>query len=774
MLNELSIPAGLAWSAALVLAWVAGEFLHRWLAVPRISVYGVIGFAMGSSQLGLLPDDTEGTARIVANLAFGLILFEFGYRINLRWWRTNPWLALTGVLEAGLTFVAVYLVARWWGAPALTSLLLGSLSMATSPASVLRVINEQRSSGQVTERVLHLTALNCVLAVFTFKVIVGFWAFDTSGSLTHAMSSSVVVLVMSAALGTTFGVALPALLRRMHRLRQDATLAFAIGVILLVALTEAFKFSPVLATLTFGLVVRDRRVILSSAQRNFGALGDLLVVVLFAYTAATLEWPRVVDGFALGLLLVLTRLVTKVASVAALAHHSGMSLRKGVLTGLALTPISVFVILTLEHTRYLGIDLLDQLAPLGRGHADPGTDRPHRAAGRVGQGRRSPRSEGILSMALEAFKTSASLTLGVELELQLVSLSDFDLVDSSPDMLELLGRKRFPGNVVPEITQSMIEIFTEIQTTHGGLLAQLREIRDALVAAGDMLNIGVCGGGTHPFQQWSDRKIFAKPRFREVSELYGYLAKQFTIFGQHAHVGCTSGDEALFLLHSLNRYVPHFIALSASSPFVQHNDTLFDSARLNSVFAFPLSGRAPFLLTWEAFERDFFSQMERTGVVKSMKDFYWDIRPKPEFGTIELRVCDTPLSVERAAALACYLQALCSYLLDRREAPPAESDYLVYNYNRFQACRFGLDGLLVHPKTYDTRSMREDILATTDLLAPHAAVCGATAALEHVRDAAVHGNDASFLRGRVEAQGGVEGIVHAAIGAFRGGRQHPR
>jgi carboxylate-amine ligase len=371
-------------------------------------------------------------------------------------------------------------------------------------------------------------------------------------------------------------------------------------------------------------------------------------------------------------------------------------------------------------------------------------------------------------MPLETFKTSESLTLGVELELQLVSLSDFDLVNASPDMLELLGRRRFPGNVVPEITESMIEVSTDVHTGHAGLLAQLREIRDVLVAAGDRLNVGICGGGTHPFQEWSERKIFSRPRFKEVSALYGYLAKQFTIFGQHVHIGCTSGDEAMFLLHSLNRYVPHFIALSASSPYVQRHDTLFDSARLNSVFAFPLSGRAPFMLRWQDFEQDYFAQMERTGVVKSMKDFYWDIRPKPEYGTIELRVCDTPLTVDRAAALAGYLQALCRFLLAEGDPPPAESDYLVYNYNRFQACRFGLDGTLVHPKHYETRAVRDDIVATLDRIAPHAQACGAGAALDDVWLTTQQGSDAGFLRRQREQSGSTEGMVHAAIGLFRG------
>ena len=370
-------------------------------------------------------------------------------------------------------------------------------------------------------------------------------------------------------------------------------------------------------------------------------------------------------------------------------------------------------------------------------------------------------------MPLEPFKTSQALSLGVELELQLVGLSDFDLAATSPDMFELLGRKPFPGVVTPEITESMIEIATGVHTEYSTLRTQLLEIRDTLVRAGDRLNIGICGGGTHPFQQWSERRIFKKPRFAEVSALYGYLSKQFTIFGQHVHVGCTRADEALFLLHALNRYVPHFIALSASSPFVQGNDTLFNSARLNSVFAFPLSGRAPFLLRWEDFEQQYFAKMEHTGVVKSMKDFYWDIRPKPEYGTIELRVCDTPLSVDRAAALACYLQALCKYLLERNEPDPAEDDYLVYNYNRFQACRFGLDGTVVHPKSYEQVSLREDILTTLRRIGPQADALNCSAALEHIYRTVHEGSDASYLRREFTERGSVEGMVDSALQRFR-------
>jgi carboxylate-amine ligase len=158
---------------------------------------------------------------------------------------------------------------------------------------------------------------------------------------------------------------------------------------------------------------------------------------------------------------------------------------------------------------------------------------------------------------------------------------------------------------------------------------------------------------------------------------------------------------------------------------VQGQDTAFDSARLNSVFAFPLSGRAPFVLTWDEFGQ-YFDKMTRTGVVKSMKDFYWDIRPKPEYGTIEVRVFDTPLTIERAAALAGYVQSLAAWFLAEQPFMPQEDDYLVYTYNRFQACRFGLDAVYVDPATGQHMPLREHLLHL-DRIAGHAATHGATA-----------------------------------------------
>jgi carboxylate-amine ligase len=372
---------------------------------------------------------------------------------------------------------------------------------------------------------------------------------------------------------------------------------------------------------------------------------------------------------------------------------------------------------------------------------------------------------------LEPFAQSAALSLGVELELQLVNTHDYDLAPYSDEMLRLMAKIPLPGSVVPEMTSSMIEISTGVCHSSSEVLGQLLQVRDALVRCADRLNIAVVGGGTHPFQQWHEQRIYDRPRFRQLSELYGYLSKQFTIFGQHVHIGCPDADAALLMLHRMSRYIPHFIALSASSPFVQGQDTQFDSARLNSVFAFPMSGRAPFTLSWDEFGH-FFAKTTKTGVVKSMKDFYWDIRPKPEYGTIEIRVFDTPLTVERAAALSGFVQALAAWFLHEQPFMPREDDYMVYTYNRFQACRFGLDAVYVEPETGEHLPLREHIVQTLRRIDAHAQDVGATAAVDMLSLSADMGaNDAKWLRETESRERLLAEAVRQAAMRFRGERR---
>jgi glutamate---cysteine ligase / carboxylate-amine ligase len=348
--------------------------------------------------------------------------------------------------------------------------------------------------------------------------------------------------------------------------------------------------------------------------------------------------------------------------------------------------------------------------------------------------------------SLLEFKRSESCTIGVELEVQILSTHDYNLIRGSADLLALLAKTQHPGEVKPEITESMFEMSTSVHRQHGTLLAEMLAMRDAVVKQAQRINVAIAGGGAHPFQRWSEQRIFPKERFFHLHDLYGYLAKQFTVFGQHIHVGVESADDAIELIHLLARYIPHFIALSAASPYLQGVDTAFDSSRLNSIAAFPLSGTIPFVRSWSEFLA-YYESMRGLGVVESMKDFYWDMRPKPEYGTIEIRVCDTPLTVTRAAALAAYAQALSRYLLVTRPRPPSQDVYRVYSFNRFSACRFGLDGGFIDAYEHQRRLLKDDIAATVQQIAPHAEALGAGDALQHIQSIVDSGrNDANWLR----------------------------
>jgi carboxylate-amine ligase len=361
-------------------------------------------------------------------------------------------------------------------------------------------------------------------------------------------------------------------------------------------------------------------------------------------------------------------------------------------------------------------------------------------------------------MSLE-FTKSEPFTMGVELELMILSTHDWDLMRGAEDLLALVARQEHPGDIKPEITESMIEISTSVHREYGAMLAELTRIRDVLLAQAQRRNLAISGGGAHPFQHWGEQRIFPKERFFHLHEMYGYLAKQFTVFGQHIHVGVPSGDDAVYLAHAMSRYIPHFIALSASSPFSQGIDTAFDSSRLNNINAFPLSGTMPFVRDWAEFN-DYYDTMRDLKVVESMKDFYWDIRPKPEFGTIEIRVCDTPLTVAKAAALGAYAQALARHLMLDRPHEPSLDLYRVYSFNRFTACRYGLQGGFIDAYTRERRWLKEDIAATLDAVAPHASALGSTEALAAIRLGLESGqNDSGWLRETFRKSGALSDVV---------------
>ena len=362
------------------------------------------------------------------------------------------------------------------------------------------------------------------------------------------------------------------------------------------------------------------------------------------------------------------------------------------------------------------------------------------------------------------FTTSTPFTMGIELELQLVNRRNYNLATDAVDLLTWIEPRDLQKQIKLEITQGMIELNSSVHTHVDELMMELKEMRAALIAGAHHLNIDVSGGGAHPFQKWSEQRITPNERFHHLHRKYGYLAKTFTVFGQHIHIGVANGDDALYLAHSLSRYVPHFIALSAASPFYQGVDTAFDSSRSNVVRAFPLAGTAPVVTKWCDFE-SYYDELLELGIIGSMKDFYWDIRPKPEYGTVEIRVCDTPLTLELAALLGCYAQLLSRWLLTERPIEIDEDFYLLYQYNRFEASRYGLDGEIAQHRADKTggspkQSIFVSILDRLQDLERYTQSKADAAALKRLRFMTYERlNDAAWLRQAYKQRGSLNDVM---------------
>ena len=365
-----------------------------------------------------------------------------------------------------------------------------------------------------------------------------------------------------------------------------------------------------------------------------------------------------------------------------------------------------------------------------------------------------------------AFASSMPNTLGIELELQLIHPVSFDLSGKADDMLTYVADHPMADRVKPEITQSMIEINSSVHEHPVGLQAEMREMRDLVCAAGASVGVGVCGGGTHPFMRWQDCAISDAKRFQYLAEMYGYLARQFTVFGQHIHVGVDSGDQAIELTRRLSPYVPHLIALSAASPYCEGVDSSFACSRLNAVNSFPLSGHMPeSIRDWYGFEAHV-SQLFAFGVAESLKDLYWDIRPKPDFGTVEIRVCDTPLTIERACQIAAFVQALSVAVMREDDAP--EGLWVAYRNNVFQASRFGTQAHYVTPRGERLR-LADHLRATFERLMPVASELGTTDMVSTLgENIAKQGNDARWMRTHFQKVRSLPLLVQSMTRAFRG------
>jgi carboxylate-amine ligase len=310
------------------------------------------------------------------------------------------------------------------------------------------------------------------------------------------------------------------------------------------------------------------------------------------------------------------------------------------------------------------------------------------------------------------FTSSPSHSLGIELELQLIDLQSGDLADKG---IEIISQYNDERHVKKELTLSTIELNSSVHATPFTLFDEISDIAGKLAEIAASKNCGLCGGGRHFSSNWKDQIITPTERYREVHEHLGFLAKLSCVFGQHIHIGVPSGDDAIYLCHALIPYLPHFIAFSASSPYYQSEDTLFSSSRFSALNSFHTFGYIERdVRTWLQFV-DYVEECVNLGVIHCLKDIYWEIRPKPEFGTVEIRVCDTPLTLFHAAMLGGYAQVLVKFLLKNR-APITQANHAVTYANTFHAQRYGFDAHYIDSGKRQSIKLKTHIKQTLEQL----------------------------------------------------------
>ena len=362
------------------------------------------------------------------------------------------------------------------------------------------------------------------------------------------------------------------------------------------------------------------------------------------------------------------------------------------------------------------------------------------------------------------FHGSRSPTLGVEVELQVVSPETFNLKSGSCQILDRLGEH---PKIKQELTQSTVEVITGICDDVGQAREDLTASYQELFALGDRLGLTFSAAGTHPFAQWRDQDIFPNERYSWLVDRIQWPARRLLIYGLHVHVGVSSGEKAIAIGNALTTYLPHLLALSASSPFIDHEDTGLASARSKIFEGMPTAGLPYRLPNYSAFQR-FMNTLIRAGAIESVREIWWDIRPHPAFGTIEVRVCDTPSTLTATMAIVALVQSLVVWLDEHYEQGVPMTVHLpwIVRENKWRAVRHGLDASLISNAEGDQQPLRVAIPELLNELEPYAHKLRCYHELQGVRGLL---REASYERQRAchEQTGELAAIVESVVDAFR-------
>ena len=368
------------------------------------------------------------------------------------------------------------------------------------------------------------------------------------------------------------------------------------------------------------------------------------------------------------------------------------------------------------------------------------------------------------------FEGSARSSLGVEWELQLVSPETRQLTGGASEILHALSPDSEHPKAKHELLESTIEIITGVCSTVSEATADLagtvEELQPFVAARG----LAMMCAGTHPITDWATQTISPSPRYAKLVEDMQWLARQLQIFGVHVHVGVRSPEKAIPIVNALSAYIPHFLALSASSPYWIGHDTGLASARSKVFENLPTAGLPYQLAGWPEFE-SYMETLISTGTIGSIKEVWWDIRPHPTYGTVELRICDglpTLYEVGMVAALSQCLVDVLDREIDKGYKLPTPKGWVVRE-NKWRAARYGMDAHII-AEDETTQPVRDALLEMAQDLRPSAERLGCTEELSRVEHVVSKG--ASYQRQRAVAAaagGDLTAVVDSLLAEFEAG-----
>jgi carboxylate-amine ligase len=369
------------------------------------------------------------------------------------------------------------------------------------------------------------------------------------------------------------------------------------------------------------------------------------------------------------------------------------------------------------------------------------------------------------------FASSAGPSLGIEMELMLIDPRSRELVKGAHEILIDMGDTH-PDGIHPkakaELLQSTVEIITGICKTvaeaRGDLAASLAELTVYTDRDGLLL---MCAG-SHPFSQPTEQEITPNDRYRALIDQMQWPARQMQIFGIHVHVGVRSGEKAIAMVNALSAYIPHFLALSASSPYWMGHDTGLASVRSKVFEGLPTAGPPWHLTGWSQFER-FMDTLIAARTIASIREVWWDIRPHPGFGTIELRICDGLTNLREVASIAALSQCLVQRfdrLIDRGYTLPVPRAWVVRE-NKWRAARYGIDAEIILDDDGNTVPLRDAVTELVEELTPIARRLGCVTELHDTLSILERGP--SYIRQRqvVAAGGSLVDVVDSVIAELR-------